>query len=171
MQRSFERCLGQLSFKCTLTPLPPLNPNPPGSFPANPPFLPSVLCLCYPQLMQTFWVFSWTTEPASSALHISNIPCSPSIIHRVGRCFPVSFDCLTPLGRWLSGKEHMYEDLNSHPHYQHKIQDSIPYLYPSSGERGFEQMGAKGMLVSQSSLKKQVPYLLPRICSVKCIYT
>lgn len=106
-----------------LTPLPPLNPNPPGSFPACLPFLPLVLCLCYPQLIQTSGVFSWTTEPASSGPHISSIPCFQSIIHRAERCFPTSFDHLTLLGRWLSGKEHKYEDLNSHPHYPHKIQD------------------------------------------------
>lgn len=106
-----------------LTPRPPLNPNPPGSFPVHLPFLALVLCLCYPQLIQTFWVFSWTTEPASSGLHISTIPCFQSIIHRAGRCFSMSFGHLNLLGRWLHGKEHKYEDLNSHPHYPHKIQD------------------------------------------------
>ena len=79
--------------------------------------------LCYPQLILTSEVFSWTTEPAPSGLHISNTPCFQSIIHRAARCFPTSFDHLTLLGRWLSGKEHKYEDLNSHPHYPHKIQD------------------------------------------------
>lgn len=125
-----------------LTPLPPLNPNPPGSFPAYLPFLPLILCLCYPQLIQTSEVFSWTTEPASSGSHISNIPCFQGQ-QDAFQCHLIILLC------WGDGS--VVKSTISIPITHIKSRTVSHSCIPALGERGLEQVGPKGMLVSWSA--------------------
>lgn len=124
------------SFKCTPHSSPISKSKSLGSFPAYVPFLPMVLCLHYPQLMQASWVFpGLLKQPLQDSITLISLVSNPSSTGQ-GDAFQCHLIFLLCWGDDSVGKVHTYEDLNSHPRNPHKIQDRSTYLYPSSGERG-----------------------------------